>query len=753
MSCLLLSTRVSDLFLPAFYPACSSINASSVVCSYEKPYLRGTLPAVPPARSPSLICSASPPHSPTTHRIAPPSATATTAPPLVSGPPTTVSPSHSREPSPSSGAAQHESFLGSSSNLVFSHAAQHQLTQPERPKILSRSGAGAGAGVGAYYGDENGEAAGDRHFWFAEPPFPDLNVAAFSLPSKPKALEFVAWYFENASPTYRILHRPTIEAAIHDGFHGCDDEWWGPAAMGARSKVFEDKSVCAVVFMVWAIGCQFPKDINTKERIRALRQRSVQFYQCAKMQLDKERSQIDRLATLQAKLLMTIYLLTTSSVKAAWDLFAVVKNIANSLDLNRRRPIADSLHLEVRRRALWAIYTLDSYMCTMLGKTLTWSDSDVTDDFPSLADDGRLVVDALGRLVDSAPEGDGGPSLMEAPRAHAKLAKIVRSALRRLYGDNVGDNVGETMTELSAAVDAWENELPEFLRSRKGAPGLQMVYARQNNVIQLAHAHAQLIIFRPSLPLSHLTGGVSEASRANGAGSLSGHQSACLAAALRASHLVPRRGLTGAFWFSAYIAFCAATVCYVYVVQNPHDHRREEVLDAAARCGDLEHTLAGDGENRMARRYAGALEGLEGVVRSRLRDIEKAERERERVKIETESVPVGVGVGAGIGGGQNGAPAFVPEYSAYPPQPNPQQQYAPPPPQQQMQEYAYAATQPAPVPTPVPVPVPFPDGFDADLFSAAGGMEDAGVTFQNFQGLDATVSGGYLFGWPGGPVY
>lgn len=35
-----------------------------------------------------------------------------------------------------------------------------------------------------------------------------------------------------------------------------------------------------------------------------LRQDRVQFYQCAQLQLEKEKSQVDRLATLQAKLLM-----------------------------------------------------------------------------------------------------------------------------------------------------------------------------------------------------------------------------------------------------------------------------------------------------------------------------------------------------------------------------------------------------------------------------------------------------------------
>lgn len=59
--------------------------------------------------------------------------------------------------------------------------------------------------------------------------------------------------------------------------------------------------------------------------------------------------------------------------------------------------------------------------------------------------------------------------------------------------------------------------------------------------------------------------------------------------------------------FTAYITFCAATIMFVYVVQNPRSSKRETVLKAAEKCCEIEKMLAGE-NNRMAQRYAAALE-------------------------------------------------------------------------------------------------------------------------------------------------
>lgn len=77
---------------------------------------------------------------------------------------------------------------------------------------------------------------------------------------------------------------------------------------------------------------------------------------------------------------------------------------------------------------------------------------------------------------------------------------------------------------------------------------------RQTTVIQLAHAHALIMIYRPFLPLSGLTSTVRIGCSSGGAKSerIKMYQDHCLEAALRvyelASGLVRGRSVSGSFW-------------------------------------------------------------------------------------------------------------------------------------------------------------------------------------------------------------
>ncbi|KAI5840158.1 fungal-specific transcription factor domain-containing protein [Morchella snyderi] len=728
---------------------CTRCSTSGETCSYEKPYLRGTLPEVLPA-NPSQ--SQSPASSTVRVKSQDPQD------PL--DPQDSHDLHHSHDESVD--AVHHESYLGSSSNLVFSEAAHLHLSTPPSTSSHLPSSRDDNNNESEYTGSDllqrritsnNRIRNQNNQFWFSEPPFPQLNLAMFSLPTREQAYLYSRWYFENASPTYRVLHRANVEAIIDAGLY---------AGGNTDCKKLEDRCVCAIVFMVWALGCQYPL-VEKKEDKEKYGRMSIQFYQCAQLQLEKEKSQIDRLAALQAKLLMCLYLLTKSRLKASWDLFASVKNMANSLDLNRRvrlRNNLDTVHLESRRRTLWAVYTLDSYLCTMLGKTLTWDDNDVTEQYPKLIDDSRPASTDIDVNPDvdevEFDEGDCAPSLMHAPVAHAKLARIVRLALRTLYNDrqkSEEDNLEEMVVVdgLATKIADWENSLPGFLKVK--APGsLLLIYARQSAVIQLAHAHALIMIYRPFLPLSGLTSSPASSIVANDSGGprsarVKVYQDCCLDAALKVwslvSGLAKNRSISSPFWFSAYVTFCAATVMLVYAAQNPDSSKRRTALKAAERCCSIEKMLAG-GSNKMAQRYASALEGLLRQVKSRLELVDRNVKET-------------VNLGATL------------DMTIQPPQPFEHTQHQsisqPPPSSRTVPPHSHFS------PTFSESPVfPINDPKQSNLDDQTGiaelwggnGIEygDMGdIILQGlgedstFQGLDATVSGGYLFGWPDGPLY
>ncbi|KAH8148350.1 uncharacterized protein LAJ45_07451 [Morchella importuna] len=727
---------------------CTRCTTSGETCSYEKPYLRGTVPEVLPA-NPSQS------QSPTSSTVR-----------VKSQDPQDPQDSHDIHDSrdESVDAVHHESYLGSSSNLVFSEAAHLHLSTPPStssnlrgPRDNSNEGEYTGSDLPQRRITNNRIRNQNNQFWFSEPPFPQLNLAMFSLPTREQAYLYSRWYFENASPTYRVLHRASVEAIIDAGLY---------VGGNTDCKKLEDRCLCAIVFMVWALGCQYPL-VEKEEDKEKYGRMSIQFYQCAQLQLEKEKSQIDRLAALQAKLLMCLYLLTKSRLKASWDLFASVKNMANSLDLNRRvrlRSNLDAVHLESRRRALWAVYTLDSYLCTMLGKTLTWDDNDVTEQYPKLIDDSRSAstdVD-LNPDVDEAEfdDGDCAPSLMHAPIAHAKLARIVRSTLRTLYNDrqkSEEDDLEEmaVVDGLAAKIADWENSLPGFLKVK--APGsLLLIYARQSAVIQLAHAHALIMIYRPFLPLSGITSSPTSSIATNGSGGprsprVKVYQDCCLDAALKVWNLVSglakKRSISSPFWFSAYVTFCAATVMLVYAAQNPDSSKRRTALKAAERCCSIEKMLAGE-NNKMAQRYASALEGLLRQVKGRL---ELVDRDNASVRETINNIRTTLDMTI------QPLQPFEPTEHQSNSQPPSSSRTVPP-----HSQFSPAFSESSIFPIHDPKQSNLNDQTGMTELWGGNGIEygDMGdIILQGlgedstFQGLDATVSGGYLFGWPDGPLY
>ncbi|KAF4555860.1 Fungal specific transcription factor domain-containing protein 39 [Elsinoe fawcettii] len=333
------------------------------------------------------------------------------------------------------------------------------------------------------------------------------------------------------------------------------------------------------------------------------------------------------MSALQVRLMMCLYLLTTSRLKTAWDLFAVVKNMANNLDLSRLQSAVgpfkndlSPLNLELRKRAFWAIYTLDTYLCVMLGKSLTFDEIEIRTAHPT-ADDELINSDTTYQEYSTGLSQTTGLSLMLCPMAHAQLARTVRKTLKGLYLGLGNESDQLVMEALSGEIRDWEFMLPDFLKM-KSAVGLRDIYARQNTVIRLAQQHALIMVYRPSLPLSGLAARTTSSVTVNGFlddNSLRMCQDNCLQAALEAHHicssLFKKGEVNDHYWFTAYILFCAATVMLVHIAHNPEGLQAPSAWAAAQDCCQMQRQVCQS--NRLARRYVAALEDLSKQLKKR----------------------------------------------------------------------------------------------------------------------------------------
>ncbi|KAK7206466.1 hypothetical protein BZA70DRAFT_274295 [Myxozyma melibiosi] len=505
-------------------------------------------------------------------------------------------------------------------------------------------------------GKNNSGSAGANSstFWFNDSHLGEIDSKFLALPSKKLAYHLTMWYFDNASPSYRILHRPLVYEWIECGFYADPSPFdldetshstipkRTATEENVRNRLLNDHTISAVMFSIFAMGCLFPvgSRLNAPDQRALMSYRSRQFFLIAQSELRLDPGPPDMLIKLQAQFNMCLYLLTTSRVKAAWNMLVRVKNIASNLDLNRRDPAYgtdrprrwDLLGLELRKRCFWAAYTLETYMCTMLGKSLTWAEEDITVDLPAVArysllkrvsdSDGNAAADMLSTM----DYGDikSGPSLLHSPIAHAKISKIIRTALRKLYFnpnvDRSSEEQEQLIDNLAAEVVNWEEELPSFLRlnALSSSNGLKLPYARQIDVIHVVHAHALILIYRPSLNLFEP---VNMAARQNqqrpyqlkASSRKRAQQEKCLDAALEVADMGDFSSLSGSNWYTSYVVFCSITVMFVYLAHNPKTERRKDILDRARKLCDVEMRLSTQSD--MAKRYVSALKELWRQVR------------------------------------------------------------------------------------------------------------------------------------------
>lgn len=130
---------------------------------------------------------------------------------------------------------------------------------------------------------------------FQDSPWPEYDAASFVLPSYERAKFLVKHYFEFALPTYRFLHRPSVERLL-EGLYS-----------DRTNFVQYDRSAWVLLYMVMAIASRyfFPDvpDVN-----------SVEFYQAEGRQLEKEKV-LAKLSRIQCRLLICIYCAATSRIK------------------------------------------------------------------------------------------------------------------------------------------------------------------------------------------------------------------------------------------------------------------------------------------------------------------------------------------------------------------------------------------------------------------------------------------------------
>ncbi|KAL7818539.1 fungal-specific transcription factor domain-containing protein [Trichoderma gracile] len=450
---------------------------------------------------------------------------------------------------------------------------------------------------------------GSSIFTFGDAPLPYLDSMQREAPyfdptlymmlSRSDTTRLVQRYFDFAVPVDRFLHQQTIESWLEELYE-----------TKGRMHNREDASTrTAVLFMVFALAQAHMSARPTSDDADV----SVRYFLAAHQLLSREQGAI-RLASIQARLLQCLWLLSESRINHCWNLFGTAARLAYAIGLHRKRHAdrIDRIEVECRRRTFWSAYALDNYLSMALGRPRTFHDDDIDQELPSCVDDHQIHGDHISQGTTH------GQSVMLGPVAYAKMSRILSMILRNVYSiHSTSRNDKHAFATIhTKELAEWRADVAHFLDPVTNMP-LIPIFQRQKNVLNLAYWHTMILTHRPFLLRNFAQ--LQNASRPRRDDrefeariEQSVHE--CLKAATNITKTVDDMYQGGqlfrAYWFTSYFAFSAAVILYVYTIQKSNEPAEaySGYLAAATRCQDQLSNLAEDGS--LVARYCLVLEEL-----------------------------------------------------------------------------------------------------------------------------------------------
>ncbi|GME66470.1 hypothetical protein GTA08_BOTSDO06454 [Neofusicoccum parvum] len=471
--------------------------------------------------------------------------------------PTSKEPSRRPSPEPDGNFDGH--YLGPSSSVAWLRRALRKLGQQRALKEKLLDGA-------------NHESPKDvTIFNYGDKDAPTASGSGLSLPAAKRTDYLLTRYFEFAAPTYRFLHRPTLEswlAAMHD----------------PNSSLIPAKK--AVVLVILAIATLYELS-QIKDPELNIRRESEMYYREAQALISKETGPAT-LESVQARFALVHYLLSTARSNQAWFTFGTTVQLAMALGLHRRRSLGDRneslINRECQRRLFWSMYTTDRYMSVMFGRPRWIQDDDISQEYPLSVNDEDLTATE----IISPGQND---CLEDAAVFHSKLTRIVGRAAKEQYtmpsrteSERIASAAGH-----NKALREWKAELPAYLSGAIRPSSLIPIFRRQSTVLKLAYAHAVMLVNRPFL--LNLTRYGYHSAPSNPATRESVDD--CLAAARTAIEMVLNYITEGqpfsSFWFTQYVAFNALAITYLYLLQSRRQgidilYQHRDLLTLADTC-------------------------------------------------------------------------------------------------------------------------------------------------------------------------
>jgi hypothetical protein len=402
------------------------------------------------------------------------------------------------------------------------------------------------------------------------------------LPPRDMARQFCSNAIDDAAALLKFVHKPSFWISF-ERIYDTPPEAWGN----------EEQRFLPLLYSAMALGTLFGQDeqsnLNQVGYENAIQQ-GFAYFKSARQLMDI--ADCRDLTSVQAVIFMILFMQSSAKLSQCYAYVGVALRSALRMGLHRSYAGNwDPIEAETRKRVFWVVRKMDIYVGAMLGLPQTLNDEDIDQEFPAEVDDEYITHEGI------KPMPEGQVSLLTAFNAHTRLVLLLQKIIRKVYPIKVQNQQGQTdksytvpfsaIRELEADLEKWKNSLPPIL-SPCEAP---QRYLRVQQLLRLAYAHAQVLLYRPFL---HFTAADKRS------GPIDQRAYACAASYVNVSRNIvhitsqmKQKGLlNGSFWFTMYTTFFSILSLVYFAAENPDNPTTEAVLKDAYEGKDILASLA-----------------------------------------------------------------------------------------------------------------------------------------------------------------
>ncbi|KAJ7747317.1 fungal-specific transcription factor domain-containing protein [Mycena metata] len=313
---------------------------------------------------------------------------------------------------------------------------------------------------------------------------PEDERPRYIFPDRDLLTSLINLYFLYIAPTLPLLHRPTFERLVAEGYHLTDPRFGATvlAVLAVASRCSDDPRVFVPGFnSTLSSGWTFFNQI-----------------QVVKKSLFDEPS----IHEVQTYCLITLYTLGTSSPQASWLYLGLGIRFIQERGEHRRKRDGHKLTAEdeLWKRAFWCLLSIDRTICSFLGRSSAIHVEDYDVELPLEVDD-EYWEHPDPEMAFRQPAGK--PSVLTYFVCHIRLCEILGSTLRRLYASNksrvlmglVGPEWEQrAVSELDSAMNEFLGSLPDHLRWDPNRTG---IFFDQSAILHAMYYQLQITIHRP----------------------------------------------------------------------------------------------------------------------------------------------------------------------------------------------------------------------------------------------------------------